>query len=74
MQQRRSQKEPHLLPPVHGLRHGKVKIRINAMPRLHIDVHATQNCCFQVRALQEPDVKEVVPQVKVGVNPYEDLV
>jgi hypothetical protein len=44
------------------------------MPRLHIDVHATQNCCFQVRALQEPDVKEVVPQVKVGVNPHEDLV
>jgi hypothetical protein len=67
------QKEPHFLPPVHWFRHGEVEIRIGAMPRLDVDVHATQNCCFHVCALREPDAKEVVPQVEVGVKPHEGL-
>jgi hypothetical protein len=65
------QKEQHFLPPVHGFSHGEVEIRIDTMPRLDIDAHATQNHRFHLQALREPDVKEVVSQVEVGVNPYE---
>jgi hypothetical protein len=53
--------------------HGEVKKGINAMPRLDMDVHTTQNRCFHPQAPWEMDVKEVVPQVKVGVNPHEGL-
>jgi hypothetical protein len=43
------------------------------MPRLEVDLHATQNCRFHVCALRELDAKEVVPQVEVGVNAHEGL-
>jgi hypothetical protein len=51
------QKESHFPTPVHELGHGKVEIGINAMPELDMDVNATQNRCFCVRALRELDVK-----------------
>jgi hypothetical protein len=59
-------KEPYFLPIVLGFGHGENKVRIDAMPGLDIDVHATKNRRFHIRALREPDTKEVVPQVKVG--------
>jgi hypothetical protein len=40
------------------------------MPRLDIDVNATQNHHFRARARQELGAKEVVPQMKVGLNPH----
>jgi hypothetical protein len=43
------------------------------MPELDMDVCATQNCRFCVRALHERDAKEVIPEVLVGVNPHEGL-
>jgi hypothetical protein len=43
------------------------------MPRLDMNVHTTQNHRFRVRTLREPNVKEVVPHVEVGVNPHEGL-
>jgi hypothetical protein len=67
------QKVPHFLPPVHVFEYGEVQIRISAIAKLDVDVHTTQTCRFHFRALREPDVKEVVPQVKVGVNPHECL-
>jgi hypothetical protein len=47
----------------------EVKIRIDAMPRSDVDVHATRNRHLRVCALRELDAEEVVPQVEVGVNP-----
>jgi hypothetical protein len=49
--------------------HGEVEKGINAMPGLDMDVHATQNRYFHPQAPWEMDVKEVVPQVKVGSIP-----
>jgi hypothetical protein len=43
------------------------------MPILDVNVHSTLNRHFRIRALREPDAKEVVPQVEVGVNPYKGL-
>jgi hypothetical protein len=43
------------------------------MSGLDMDGHASQNRCFHVRALREPDAKEVVPQVEMGVNPHVGL-
>jgi hypothetical protein len=34
-----------------------------------IDIHATQNRRFHARARQELGAKEVIPQIKVGLNP-----
>jgi hypothetical protein len=56
-----SQKESYFLPLVQGFGHGEVEVRIDAMPGLGVDNHASQNCHFHVRALRETDVKEVVP-------------
>jgi hypothetical protein len=66
-------KEPYFLPPVQGFGHGEINVRINAMLGLDVDVHATQHCCIHIRAPWEPDMKEAVSQVKVGVNPHEGL-
>jgi hypothetical protein len=43
------------------------------MPKSNEDVHTTQNCCFHTQALLEPDMKEVVPQIEVGLNPHVGL-
>jgi hypothetical protein len=43
------------------------------MTSSYIEVHTTQNHHFHARALQEPDVKEVVPQIKVGLDPHVGL-
>jgi hypothetical protein len=54
----------------------EVEIGIDAMPRLDVDDHASQNRRFHVQALREPDANEVVPQVEMGgrgVNPHEGL-
>jgi hypothetical protein len=67
------QKEPYFLTPIHGFRHWEVEVRIDTMPRLDMDDHATQNSRFHIRALWEPDVKEVVPKVEVGINSHVGL-
>jgi hypothetical protein len=41
--------------------------------RIDIDVHATQNHHFRVRALWESDAQEVVPQIEVAINPHVGL-
>jgi hypothetical protein len=50
-----------------------VEVGINFVPRSNLDVHATQNCYFYARALQESGVKEVVPQIEVGLNSHVGL-
>jgi hypothetical protein len=60
------QKEPHFSQLVHGPGHGEVKIGIDAMPRLDMEIHTMQNCRFRARAPQEPDSNEVVSHVEVG--------
>jgi hypothetical protein len=43
------------------------------MPGVDVDDHAPQNSRFRVRALWEPDMKEVVPQVEVRASSHEGL-
>jgi hypothetical protein len=50
-----------------------VELGIDSMPRFDIDVHATQNRRFRARVLREPDTKEVLPNIKVGLNPHVDI-
>jgi hypothetical protein len=47
-----------------------VDVGIDSMPGFDIDVHAAQNHHFCTRALQGPNTKDVVPQIKVGLNPH----
>jgi hypothetical protein len=67
------QKEPYLLLPIQSTRHGEMEVRINSVPRSDEDVHTTQNCRFHSRALLELGVKEVVPQIEVGLHPHVGL-
>jgi hypothetical protein len=67
------QKEPYFLPPVQRIRHGEVEVGIDFVPEHDIDIHSTQNRRFHVHVLRELDAKEVVTQIKVGVNPHVGL-
>jgi hypothetical protein len=40
------------------------------MTIFNIAIHAAQNRRFLARAQQEPGVNEVVPQMKVGLDPH----
>jgi hypothetical protein len=68
-----SQKKSYFLPPVRGFRNGEVEVGIDSVLGFDIDVHASQNCHFRAQALQGPNVKEIVPQIKVGLNPHVGL-
>jgi hypothetical protein len=58
---------------VRGFGHGEMEVGINPMPRFEIDAHATQKRHFRVWALRKSITKEVVPQIKVGLNQYVGL-
>jgi hypothetical protein len=62
-------REPHFVPHVHILGHGKVKVGIDAMPGFNMDDHTTQNRHFHARAPWEPDVKKWFHMSKWGSIP-----
>jgi hypothetical protein len=64
------QKEHILSATRRGFRHGEVEVGIDSMLGFDIDVHASQNRHFHAQALREPNVKEVVSQIKVGLDPH----
>jgi hypothetical protein len=43
------------------------------MPKLGVDNHAPRNNQFRVWVLRTQDAKEIVPLVKMGVNPHVGL-
>jgi hypothetical protein len=64
-----SQKEPYFVPLICRIVHGEVEVGIDSVPEFDIDVHTTENHRLHGRALVEPDAKEVVAHIKLGVNP-----
>jgi hypothetical protein len=50
-----------------------VEVGIDSVPISDEDVDTAQNHHFRTRALLEPDTKEVVPQIEVGLNTHVGL-
>jgi hypothetical protein len=53
--------------------HGDFKVRIYFVPHLNVDNHASGDCQPSFRILWAPDTKEVLPQVKLTVDPQLSL-
>jgi hypothetical protein len=60
---------PCPMPPHRRVRNRNGKVGINFRPRLDQDVHIAQSHHFHVRALSQPGVEKVAPQINVGLNP-----
>jgi hypothetical protein len=64
-----SQQEPGSPPPGQRVGHRNKKVRINLRRGSEYGVHIAQGLHSRVRALSQPRLEKVAPQVEVGLNP-----
>jgi hypothetical protein len=67
------QEEPLHLPPTQRVGHRELEVRVDLKPSSDMNIDAAPHRCLRARVLPESDMTEIVPQIKVGLNPHVSL-
>jgi hypothetical protein len=68
------QEEPLPLPPGRWVGHREVEVQVDLTPSPDVNIDKAPHRHLRTQVLPELDAGEVVPQIKVGLNPHVSLV
>jgi hypothetical protein len=67
------QKEPFFLSPDQRVGHLNLEVWTDSQPRSDRNAHIAPHCHFLTRAQPQLEAEEIVPEIKLGLNPHVGL-